>query len=127
MKFNYRHIEADGYEISRLDYNAHVVPGPLPAFTGAIEVPASVHPHVCEQDQVTGKADQVPLACRGDRFYCPARKGPVFIHAREFGQDRFESRDSLTRERLIHRASGAKDGVSFGHCGSGWLLVWSGC
>ena len=41
---------AGSNEVSSLDHNAHVAPGPLPPFTRTVEVPASVHPHMRKQD-----------------------------------------------------------------------------
>ena len=35
----------------RLDHDPHVVPRPLPPFAGPVDVPASAHQHVGQQDQ----------------------------------------------------------------------------
>lgn len=115
VKFGDGDVEGDGFEILRVDDDAHVEAMALPFFVGAVDVPAARHEHVSEEDEAAGEMDEEPLAVGFDFFDGAAGDGSVDFDSFEFGEDGFEGSDALVGERAVERAGGTEDCVAFRH------------
>jgi hypothetical protein len=87
----------------------------LPSFTGAVDVPASVHAHVGTKNEITRKVNQEMLAGGTHSFDRATSNWCVFVDAVERRQNRLETGDRLARQRAMEGARGAEDGVPFRH------------
>ena len=115
VEFGDGDVEGDGVDLRGADDDAHVGAMAAPFFVGTVDVPASGHEHVSEENEVAGEMDEEPLAVGFDFFDGAAGDGCVDVDAFEFWEDGFEGGDGLVGERALERACGAEDCVAFRH------------
>src|ERR1700733_2143437 len=110
-----RHREPPRLKLRSSCHDPHVPRGPLPALGTTVNVPAAVHQHVRQQNQVAGKINQQPFAASFDLLHHSARHSGVHFHALEFRQDALESCNSFASKCAIERARRAKNRISLRH------------
>jgi len=87
----------------------------MPLFAGSVDVPASAHQHVSQQNQISGEIHNNPLAVGFHFFHAAACDTGIDCHAVQFWQNAFKTRDNLTCESAVQGAGCAKDGVALWH------------
>ena len=108
-------VESDRLVICRRDYETHVTSGALPRLSRFVDVPASIHAHVCVQHQTAGELHQDMLSDRSDVLDRPACQWVILVDAIQRWQDGFEPHHGFPRERAMQRPRGSKYGVAFRH------------
>src|ERR1700733_6326600 len=83
-------IEGDRNNCRRGDEHAHVRVTAFPSFARAVNVPAAVHEHVSEKDQVTREVHEKPFAATFDGYDLAACYLRINFDARETGENCFE-------------------------------------
>src|SRR5579862_5583607 len=90
VKFSNLNIEGDRNNCRSGDEHAHVRVTAFPSFARAVNVPAAVHQHVGEKDQVTREVHEKPFAATFHRYDLAARDPRIGFDSREAGKNCFE-------------------------------------
>src|ERR1700740_2667923 len=115
VELRYRNLKGNGFKIICGDHNAHLPAWALPAFATAVDVPAAVHQHVREQDEISGKIDEEPLSSRFNSIHYASCQRRIFVDGDPWGVRRLKGDDLLSCQCAVQGACGAKDGIAFRH------------
>jgi hypothetical protein len=115
MKVGNRNVEAHGIYSFCVNNEAHVTSPAMPLFAGSINVPASAHQHVSQQNQIAREIHKNPFAAGFHFFYSAARDTGIDFNAVQFWQNACKACDRLTCQSAMQGAGCAEDCVALWH------------
>src|SRR5579862_3066783 len=83
VELGYGYLKSDRFKMLGRNHNAHLTSRTLPTLAGPVDMPATVHKHVRQQNKVAREIHKQPFAARFDALYRSASDGCLIVDTRE--------------------------------------------